>query len=147
MGMRVDQKASELILVHMHRYELLTAFIILSEFIKVPGFSLTRYIQLHGYQIHAHVICHSHAESWKSLLKTKTHQRKDLPRLSWKWKWKWSRVRLLVTPWTAAYQAPPPMGFSRQEYWSGVPLPSARLICEQFNLIPTPWKESYDQPR
>ena len=34
------------------------------------------------------------------------------------------RVRLLVTPWTAAYQAPPSMGFSRQEYWSGVPLPS-----------------------
>ena len=33
-----------------------------------------------------------------------------------------SRVRLLVTPWTAAYQAPPSMGFSRQEYWSGVPL-------------------------
>ena len=35
-----------------------------------------------------------------------------------------SCVRLLATPWTAAYQAPPPMGFSRQEYWSGVPLPS-----------------------
>ena len=33
-----------------------------------------------------------------------------------------SRVRLLATPWTAAYQAPPYMGFSRQEYWSGVPL-------------------------
>ena len=33
-----------------------------------------------------------------------------------------SRVRLLETPWTAAYQAPPSMGFSRQEYWSGVPL-------------------------
>ena len=33
-----------------------------------------------------------------------------------------SRVRLFATPWTAAYQAPPPMGFSRQEYWSGVPL-------------------------
>ena len=33
-----------------------------------------------------------------------------------------SRVRLLVTPWTAAYQAPPSMGFSRQEYWCGVPL-------------------------
>ena len=32
------------------------------------------------------------------------------------------RVRLCVTPWTAAYQAPPSMGFSRQEYWSGVPL-------------------------
>ena len=35
-----------------------------------------------------------------------------------------SRVRLLATPWTAAYQAPPSMGFSRQEYWSGVPSPS-----------------------
>ena len=46
---------------------------------------------------------------------------------AWKWKVKvklLSRVRLLVTPGTAAYQAPPPMGFSRQEYWSGVPLPS-----------------------
>ena len=32
--------------------------------------------------------------------------------------------RLLATPWTAAHQAPPSMGFSRQEYWSGVPLPS-----------------------
>ena len=35
-----------------------------------------------------------------------------------------SRVRLLATPRTAAYQAPPTMGFSRQKYWSGVPLPS-----------------------
>ena len=34
------------------------------------------------------------------------------------------RVRLLATPWTAAYQAPPSMGFSRQEYWSELPLPS-----------------------
>ena len=39
-------------------------------------------------------------------------------------KWKWSHVQILATPWTAAYQAPPPMGFSRQEYWSGLPLPS-----------------------
>ena len=35
-----------------------------------------------------------------------------------------SRVRLFLTPWTAAYQAPLSMGFSRQEYWGGVPLPS-----------------------
>ena len=35
-----------------------------------------------------------------------------------------SHVHLKATPWTAAYQAPPSMGFSRQEYWSGVPLPS-----------------------
>ena len=46
---------------------------------------------------------------------------------AWKWKVKVKsliRVRLLATPWTAAYQAPPSMGFSRQECWSGVPLPS-----------------------
>ena len=45
---------------------------------------------------------------------------------AWKWRVKvksLSHVRLLVTPWTAAYQAPPSMGFSRQECWSGVPLP------------------------
>ena len=35
-----------------------------------------------------------------------------------------SRVQLFVTPWTVAYQAPLSMGFSRQEYWSGLPLPS-----------------------
>ena len=38
-----------------------------------------------------------------------------------------SHVRLLATPWTAAYQAPPSMGDSRQEYWSGVPLPSPEI--------------------
>ena len=38
-----------------------------------------------------------------------------------------SRVRLFVTPCTVAYQAPPSMGFSRQEYWSGVPFPSPSL--------------------
>ena len=46
---------------------------------------------------------------------------------AWRWKVKvksLSRVRLLATPWTAAYQAPLSMGFSRQEYWSRVPLPS-----------------------
>ena len=45
---------------------------------------------------------------------------------AWKWKVKvksLSRVRLLTTPWTVAHQAPPSTGFSRQEYWSGVPLP------------------------
>ena len=51
---------------------------------------------------------------------------------AWKWKVKvkfLSHVRLLATPWIAAYQAPPSMGFSRQEYWSGVPLPSP-AICK-----------------
>ena len=46
---------------------------------------------------------------------------------AWKWKVKvrlLSRVRLFATPWTVAHQAPLSLGFSRQEYWSGVPLPS-----------------------
>ena len=46
---------------------------------------------------------------------------------AWKWKVKvksLSRVRLFATPWTVAYQAPPSMGFSKQEHWSRVPLPS-----------------------
>ena len=50
---------------------------------------------------------------------------------AWKWKVRvksLSRVWLLATPWTAAYQAPLSMGFSRQEYWSGVPLPSPRFL-------------------
>ena len=49
---------------------------------------------------------------------------------AWKWKVKvksLSRVWLLATPWTAAYQASPSVGFSRQEYWSGVPLPSPTM--------------------
>ena len=37
-----------------------------------------------------------------------------------------SRVRPFATPWTVAYQAPPSMGFSRQEYWSGLPFPSPK---------------------
>ena len=55
---------------------------------------------------------------------------------AWKWKVKvklFRHIWLLVTPWTSAYQAPPSMGFSRQEYWSGVPLPSpiARLESDK----------------
>ena len=49
-----------------------------------------------------------------------------------KWKVKvksLGRVWLLASPWIAAYQAPPSMGFSRQEYWSGVPLPSLLLMA------------------
>ena len=55
----------------------------------------------------------------------------------WKWKVKGkslSCVQLLVTPWTAAHQASPSMGFFRQEYWSGVPLPS---------LISKKWSTAY----
>ena len=44
-----------------------------------------------------------------------------------------SRARLLVTPWTAAYQAPPSVGFSRQEFWSGLPLPSPEWVAIAFS--------------
>ena len=65
---------------------------------------------------------------------------------AWKWKVKvksLSRVGILATPWTAAYQVPPPMGFSRQEYWSGVPLPSQdsriRVIQWLFPSMSSSW--------
>ena len=45
-----------------------------------------------------------------------------------------SRVRLLATPWTAAYQAPQSMGFSRPEYWSGLPLPSPSIPGKGTNI-------------
>ena len=59
------------------------------------------------------------------------------------WKWKkvklLSRDRLLATPWTVAYQAPPSMGFSRQDYWSGLPLPSLqksiKITLFHFSVI------------
>ena len=57
---------------------------------------------------------------------------------AWKWKVKvklLSRVQLFTSPWTAAYQAPPSMGFSRQEYWRGVPLPSPSFYWNQNS----PW--------
>ena len=56
-----------------------------------------------------------------------------------------SRVRLFTTPWTAAHQAPPSMGFSRQEYWSGLPLPSLTVastvyqnVCKYIYQDPNP---------
>ena len=54
--------------------------------------------------------------------------------LSWFW--------LFETPWTAAHQAPPSMGFSRQEYWSGVPLPSPihqHESATNLHMPPLPW--------
>ena len=78
---------------------------------------------------------------------------------AWKWKVKGkslSRVPLFVTPWTAAYQAPPSMGFSRQEYWSGVPLPSpfsspnTELITHAFlslsQCFPSDWQSNVPSP-
>ena len=53
------------------------------------------------------------------------------------WKWSHSRVQLLATPWTAAYQTPPSMGFSRQEYWSGLPLPSPKWPSRSNDTLKT----------
>ena len=56
----------------------------------------------------------------------------------WKWKVKvksLSRAQLLATPWTAAYQAPLSLGFSRQEYWSGVPLPSPLILLKYYKSL------------
>ena len=52
-----------------------------------------------------------------------------------KWKWNHSVVWLLATPWTAAYQASPSMGFSTQEYWSGLPLPSLWIWLSNWELM------------
>ena len=59
---------------------------------------------------------------------------------AWKWKVKGkslSRFRPSATPWTAAHQAPPSMRFSRQEYWSGVPLPSPQYQIDYWVSLST----------
>ena len=49
-----------------------------------------------------------------------------------------SRVRLCATPQTAAHQARPSLGFARQEYWSGVPLPSPDLVTSYIEMLRKP---------
>ena len=71
---------------------------------SLPGFSVHGILQ--GRTLEWVAISFSNARKWKLKVKSR------------------SRVWLLATPWTAAYQAPPSMGFSGQQYWSGVPLPS-----------------------
>ena len=59
---------------------------------------------------------------------------------AWKWKVKVQSLSYVwpsATPWTAAYQAPLSMGFSRQEYWNGVPLPSPKLVSRTVQF----WNE------
>ena len=69
---------------------------------------------------------------------------------------RFSRVWLCVTPWTAAYQAPPSLGFSRQEHWSGLPFPSPMHESGKWKvkvkslsrvwLLATPWTAAYQAP-
>ena len=69
---------------------------------------------------------------------------------AWKWKVKvklLSRVWILATPWTAAHQAPLSMGFSRQEYWSGVPLPSPMCMhSHRYNIVLIPSTSLLQRP-
>ena len=73
----------------------------------------------------------------RQILHLLSHHQLEWVAISFSNAWKWkvevkllSHVRLLATPWTAAYQGPPSMGFSRQEYWSGLPLPSPWATTE-----------------
>ena len=66
---------------------------------------------------------------------------------------RFSRVRLCVTPQTAAHQAPPSLGFSRQEHWSGLPFPSPmhgsekwKWSCLVVSDLATPWTTAYQSP-
>ena len=60
-----------------------------------------------------------------------------------------SRVRLCATPWTAAHQAPPSLGFSRQEHWNGLPFPSPVSESEVAQSCPSlsnPWTAAHQAP-
>ena len=66
---------------------------------------------------------------------------------------RFSRVRLCATPWMAAHQAPPSLGFSRQEHWSGLPFPSPMHeneseseVAQSCRLFVTPWTVAYQVP-
>ena len=62
---------------------------------------------------------------------------------------RFSRVRLCVTPWMAAHQVPPSLGFSRQEHWSGLPFPSPMReseVAQRVQLLATPWTAAYQAP-
>ena len=79
-----------------------------------PGFPIPGILQTRTLEQVA--ISFSNAGKWKVKVKSLSH------------------VQPSATPWTAAYQAPPSMGFSRQEYWSRVPLPSPSLIIREMQI-------------
>ena len=89
---------------------------------SLPGFSVHGILQARTLEC----VAISFSNAWKWKVKVKSLSRSD-----------WG-PRLLGTPWTAAYQAPPSMGFSRQQYWSGVPLPSPCFLL--YSII---GKKSY----
>ena len=91
---------------------------------------LNRSVEAETNQIKTLTESHQQYPTWEivNILKiSKSSVENHLHQLEVKWRSEvksLSHVRLFVTPWTVAYQAPPSMGFSRQEYWSGLPFPS-----------------------
>ena len=92
---------------------------------SLPGFSIPGILQARTLEWVA--ISFSNAWKWKVKVKSRSH------------------VRLLVTPWTAAYQASPSMGFSRQEYWSGLPLPSPTYCSIHNAECQDGWSTSWNK--
>ena len=84
-----------------------------------------------------------------------SHNEKEYEKEIYIYKWShFSHVRLYATPKTAAHQAPPSLGFSRQEHWSGLPFPSPMLESEKWKwsrfsrvrLFATPWTAAHQAP-
>ena len=90
-----------------------------------PGSPVPRILQVRTLEWVA--ISFSNAWKWKAKVKSLSHARLFMT--------PWTEARLFMTPWTEAYQAPPSMGFSRQEYWSGVLLPSLADYCKLHQMV------------
>ena len=129
--------------------------ILISAYFRVPIFgqcSVTRNKQSNKYKLSPHL------RATGEFYSVDANFHHSLPASSFTWyisslslsnAWKWkvkvkslSRVRPSATPWTAAYQAPLSMGFSRQEYWSGVPLPSPLYLCTMLLIY---WQKHLTQ--
>ena len=109
------------------------AFILLVEFLSIQHLPLPLYIMTLGERWMGSELFSPLVNSGKLFIN------------SYEWVSEWvqslSRVRLFATPWTVAYQASPSMGFSRQEYWSGLPFASpinsykAPFTMDNFCLV------------
>ena len=94
----------------------------------------------HLFSAESRIIFFCHAKKPLTLIEEHCPAKKSSSFIKWKKLKSLSYVRLFATPLTVAYQAPPSMGFSRQEYWSGLPFPSPgdlpRVICAWVLLLP-----------
>ena len=133
---------------------------------STPGFPVLHCLPEFA-QTHVHRVSESEREVAQSCPTLCDPMDCSLPSSSVHVTWKWIRsvVSDSVTPWTVAYHAPPSMGFSRQEYWSGLPFTSPRskqgrdksedwdwhihrimLSLSHVRLFVTPWTAAYQAP-